>query len=62
MDEMIGLGFVKKQEEVGDDLSVCMLNILSKVSSLPRLGRDINFSLKQRYKFFKQSCDLMLVT
>ena len=37
MDEMIGLGFVKKQEEVGDDLSVCMLNILSKVSSLPRL-------------------------
>ena len=49
-----------KKQEVGDDLSVCVLNILPKVSSLPSL-LSINL-VKVEYRFFKQSCDLMLVT
>ena len=49
-----------KQKEVGDDLSVCVLNILSKANNLPRL-LPINL-VKVKYRFFEQSRDPVLVT
>ena len=45
---------------VSDDLSVCVLNILPKVSSLlPLLAINL---VKGEIQSFKQSCALMLVT
>ena len=51
---------IKTKQEIGDDLSTCVLNILPKVSSLPSL-LAIN-RMKVENRFFKQSCDLVLVT
>ena len=44
----------KYEQEVGDNLSVCVLNILPKVSSLPNL-LAINLVKVEIYIFFKQS-------
>ena len=52
--------YTKNIQEVGDNLSVCMIIFLPKVSSLPSL-LAINL-WKWRYRFFKQSRDIMLVT
>ena len=52
----------KQEEEVGDDLSVCVLKFLPEDSTLPSSEDISRFVKKWRYKFFKLPRDLTLVT